>query len=152
MGGRCASLQCLPCSLSIFVLAPLVAVTFTVEKVPEPLKNFGKSDALGGRAGEERTGGRAGRDGQEGGTGRRDGKHFFAWGRSSRKSRFSQCKIQFAWPIFCFYFMRGGDVTQNDDFHTGNVGLQGSKKVLHVIMPYVEIRFDLHKEFLMGTM
>ena len=60
MGGRCASLQCLPCSLSIFVLAPLVAVTFTVEKVPEPLKNFGKSDALGGRAGEGGTGGRDG--------------------------------------------------------------------------------------------
>ena len=30
----------------------LVAVIFTVEKFPEPLKNFGKSDVLGGRAGE----------------------------------------------------------------------------------------------------
>ena len=33
----------------IFVLAPLVAVIFTVQKFPEPLKNFGKSDGLGGR-------------------------------------------------------------------------------------------------------
>ena len=32
-----------------FFVAPLVALVFTVEKFPEPLKIFAKSDGLGGR-------------------------------------------------------------------------------------------------------
>ena len=46
-----------------FFVAPLVALIFTVEKFPEPLKNFAKSDGLGGCAGEGGTGGKDGKQG-----------------------------------------------------------------------------------------
>ena len=46
-----------------FLRAPLVTVVFTVEKSPEPMKNFATSDGLGGCAGEGGTGGKDGKQG-----------------------------------------------------------------------------------------